>query len=123
MTTISDIKTRYCIDAASFPKEVDTVLKKNAPALLKMLNAEFKKIGSDAKFEMPSTNVSFSDGYYIRLKSAGEWDDKSRMLALRLNNTARNGVIYRYQSGPAIYLEKGSRPESHRGQISIRQIH
>lgn len=117
MTTISDIKTKYCIDAVSFPKEVDTVLKKNAPALLKMLNAEFKKIGSDAKFEMPSTNVNFSDGYYIRLKPAGKWDDKSRMLALRLNKTARNGVIFRNQSWPAIYLEKGSRPESHRGQI------
>lgn len=112
MTTISDIKTKYCIDAASFPKEVDTVLKKNAPALLKMLNAEFKKIGSDAKFEMPSTNVNFSDGYYIRLKPAGKWDDKAKMLVMRLNKTARNGVIFKNQSYPAIYLEKGSRSES-----------
>ena len=98
------------------PKEVDTILKKNAPGLIKLLNDEFKRAGRDVRLELANPDQArFSDGWYLRVKSAGTWDDPARMLNLRLAGKEYRGVIYK---DGEIYLKAGSRPMSHRGQVS-----
>ena len=99
----------------SAPKEVDTVLKKNAPKLIDILNAKFKAAGFDVALKLTDPeNASFSDGWYLNTKSTGNWDSRSRMFNLRLAGTEYNGVVYKDGN---IYLKKGARPASNRGAV------
>ena len=100
--------------------EGEAVLKKQAPKLIDALSAEFKRIGSPARLELASTDVRFSDGYYLPVKCSGKWDEESRMLNARLDGKALNGVKY-YDGN--VYLEKGWRPTSFRGarRMSLRE--
>lgn len=102
------------------PKEVNTVLKKNASKLISILNNKFKASGSDARLTIIDPNdARFSDGWYLRVKATGDWDDASRRLNLRLDGTEYDGVIYK---DGKVYLKEGSRQMSHRGQVPINQI-
>ena len=100
--------------------EGEAILKEQAPKLIDALNAEFERIGSPARLGLADNDVRFSDGYYLPVKSAGKWDDESRMLNLRLAGKTLNGVKY-YDGN--IYLEKGWRPTSFRGsrRMSLRE--
>lgn len=109
------IKKRFESKNEAAPPEVNSVLKKNAPKLLSILNDRLKASGSDARLAIPDPGQAwFSDGWYLRVKGVGKWDTASRMLNLRLHGTEYGGVIYKDGN---IYLKKGSRPTSHRGQI------
>lgn len=122
MSTIDDIKKKYCMDD-DFDKKAISELKKKAPALLERLNSRFKRNGWEAAYKFRDNSVYFSDGYYMRLVGNGKWNDKSRAYLRWLDGLEKDGVIFKNQSFPAIYLKKSWRPESHRGQIHISQIH
>lgn len=99
----------------SAPKEVNTVLKKNAPKLIDILNSKFKAAGFDVGLKLTDPeNASFSDGWYLNTKGTGNWDSRSRMFNLRLSGTEYNGVVYKDGN---IYLKKGARPASNRGTV------
>ncbi len=100
---------------ATAPKEVDTVLKKNAPKLIDILNAKFKAAGFGAALKLKNPeNAWFSDGWYLDTKGIGDWDNRSRIFDLRLGGTEYKGVVYK---DGKIYLKKGARPASHRGAV------
>lgn len=112
---VDEIKTKYCIDDPLDPQAV-AELKKRAPGLLKMLNSELKRKNSQAHFEMPSNAVSFSDGFFIRLKLAGKIDDNIGAVLRSLDGLRRLGVIFKANEHK-IFLEKSWRPTSHRGVV------
>lgn len=89
---------------------------KNANKLIKYLNNVFKHVGCNVRLDLCSNDISFSDGYYLKVEGLGDWNTKSRRVNLSLDGTTKFGV--KYYDGK-IYLEKGWRTTSHRGQVNV----
>lgn len=54
---------------------IKEVFLSQAPKLLELINKEFKQHGYNIEWSMSSNpSVMFSDGYFIRLKSSGDWN-------------------------------------------------